>query len=136
MHRELAADLERSGAALSVIGNGRPSFMSGFRDKSDYDGPLYTDPGRRTYRALGFRRGLGATLLNIDTPRAAVDAYRQGFRQTRTAGDPWQLGGVLVVEAGGEIVYEYASRFAGDHPEAAAITTVLSRASRPAGRSS
>lgn len=125
MHREIAGELERSGAEMSVIGNGQPSFIDGFRDKAGYRGPLYTDPGRRTYRALGFRRGVRAAALNLGTVRAAVGAYREGFRQTRTAGDPWQLGGVLVVRPGGEIAYEYASEFAGDHPEASAIAAAL-----------
>lgn len=128
LHRELSGDLDDLGAAMQIIGNGQPTFVDGFRKKSGYDGPIYADPGRRTYRALGFRRGIRTAALNLDTVKSAVTAYGEGFRQTRTAGDPWQLGGVLVVTADGEIVYEYASEFAGDHPRAGAILDAVKSA--------
>jgi len=135
LHRELAADLDRNGAQLIVIGNGRPSFIEGFREKAGYEGPLYTDPSRRSYRALGFRRGIRVAALNFSSARHAITALRGGYRQTRTAGDPWQLGGVLIATTEGDIVYEYVSAFAGDHPAASGVAEALTAACRPGDRS-
>jgi hypothetical protein len=51
-------------------------------------------------------------------------------------GDPFQMGGTLVVKTGGEPAYFQRSRFAGDHPPARDIVKALRTASRatPAGR--
>ena len=66
------------------------------------------DPRRRTYRHLGFKRGPGSTLLSLATMKHALRAWRKGFRQGATQGDPWQQGGVLV--AGGDSRHGRAPR--------------------------
>ena len=120
LHRA-SSKIAEAGGRLVVVGNGTPSFIEGFRDKSGFDGPVYTDPGRRTYEALRLRRDVRSA-LNLRSVRRALDAYRKGFRQTGTHGDAWQQGGVFVLDAHGEIVFRYASEYAGDHP---AVETVL-----------
>lgn len=106
---------EAAGARLIVIGNGLPHFIAGFRERTGFDGEVYTDPGRRAYGALHLHRDLGST-FNLRTIRSAWRAFSAGNRQTRVQGDPWQQGGVFVVASDGEIVYGYASQHAGDHP--------------------
>jgi hypothetical protein len=41
---------------------------------------------------------------------AGLRARRAGFRQTKVEGDPWQLGGTLVVAPGDRVLYAYANR--------------------------
>jgi len=36
--------IEKAGAKLTVIGNGSPSFIAGFREQTLWDGAVYTDP--------------------------------------------------------------------------------------------
>lgn len=116
LHRVMD-DLGATGFELSVIGNGLPSFIEGFREKTGFTGPLYTDPGRRTYQALELRRDLLSS-LNLKSLRRARQAHAAGNRQShlKALGDSWQQGGVFVIDANGEILYGYASEFAGDHP--------------------
>lgn len=48
------ADLEAAGTKIVIIGNGSPTMIKGYRDdifKCPY--PLYTDPSRELYKALG-----------------------------------------------------------------------------------
>ena len=59
-----------------------------------------------------------------------VRALKKGFRQKRLQGDPWQLGGVFVIDPSGKILYKQISREAGDHPEAGEILAAL-EASKP-----
>lgn len=122
-------ELEAVGVDLVVIGNGGPSFIEGFREKSGYDGPLYTDPSRRTYRALGFRRGVSLA-FNLQSARLALEAFREGHRQGITRGDNWQQGGVLVVDTAGEVAYAYVAERAGDHPATAEILAAARLVSR------
>jgi hypothetical protein len=42
-------------------------------------------------------------------------------------GDPWQQGGVFVIDATGRIRYSYVSRYAGDHPDPVPVVDILRR---------
>jgi hypothetical protein len=114
LSRERAAFEER-GVELIVIGNGAPNFIEGFRERSGYEGAIYTDPELESYEALELRRDLRAT-LSLKTMGRAVQAFRKGNRQVATQGDALQQGGVFIVSPEGELVYSYKSQFAGDHP--------------------
>ena len=124
MHREHPRIRER-GAELVLVGNGDRRFARAFRDELGIAAPVYVDTGRRAYRALGMRRGVGSPLGAIATVGHAARAWKAGFRQTSVQGDAWQLGGVLVVRPGGEVAYRYLSQAAGDHPPVADILAAL-----------
>jgi hypothetical protein len=132
LHREKDR-IHAAGAELVVVGNGAPHFMQAFREDTGLDGPLFTDPTLATYRALEFRRGVAATVFSPRTWAHALRAMRAGFRQGRTQGDAFQLGGVLGVRPDGEVVYRYASAEAGDHPP---VEELLAAISEPRRRTS
>jgi hypothetical protein len=56
---------------------------------------------------------------------SAVAAAREGFVQGATQGDTWQLGGVLLIVPGGDVVWSALSRHAGDHPDIADVITAV-----------
>jgi len=109
-----------AGAELFVIGNGSVDQARAFRDRHTLTMPLFTDPDRQAFRALGMRSGAG-TVLHPSVIARSLAALKAGFRQSRVAGDPFQLGGVVVIGVDGVERYRYVSRFAGDHPDPAAI---------------
>jgi hypothetical protein len=115
LHRERDA-IHARGGELFFVGNGAGHFASAFVEDVGITTPVYVDPSRASYRALGMKRSLLSTLLSPRTLRHALRALRSGFRQGRTQGDPWQLGGVLVVRPGGAVAFRYLSEEAGDHP--------------------
>jgi hypothetical protein len=117
--------IHAAGAELVVIGNGNLHFAKAFRDELELDTPLYIDTTRATYRALGMKRGIART-LGPRTWLRSLRALRQGFRQKRTRGDPWQLGGVLMVLRDGSIAYRYLSEVAGDHPSLDEVLAAVS----------
>lgn len=110
----------RAGAELVVIGNGSVDDLRDFREEVPASLPVYTDPTRKAYCAMGMQRG-AATVLSVSTFVRAALAFVRGFRQTRTAGDPLQQGGVVVITPAGEERYRYVSRTAGDHPSPRAV---------------
>jgi hypothetical protein len=57
--------------------------------------------------------------------RGVVAVFRH--RQRRTQGDAAQLGGVLLVERGGQIAYRFVSAYAGDHPRAETLLEAARR---------
>src|SRR5262245_15763621 len=118
--RRATGAIHESGAELAVVGNGKLAFAREFARETGLTTPLYTDPSRAVYSALGMRRDAAASL----NPAFVVNAWRAlraGFHQTSVKGDPWQMGGVLVVLPGGRIAYRYLSRAAGDHPPMAGV---------------
>ena len=112
--------IRAAGAELFVIGQGSVEEAREFRDEHRLEMRLLTYPTRQAYCALGMRRGAASALKPAVVLRG-LEAMRQGFRQTRTKGDPLQQGGVLVIAPGGEERYRYISQFAGDHPAPAGI---------------
>jgi hypothetical protein len=125
LHREQEA-IRARGARLVFIGVGNRHFAEGFRRDLGLTEPLYVDTQRNSYRALGMKRGVLATLFTRATWRNQGRARAGGFRQKGVKGDPWQLGGVLVVQPGGRVAYRYLSETAGDHPPVAEVLAALS----------
>lgn len=128
--RDVQDEIRKRGAELVIVGNGAAHFAQAFREDFALDGPILVDPELRAYRAAGLRRGR----VEVLSPRMGLNAaraLRKGFRQEGVQGDPWQLGGVFVLRAGGELTYRYASREAGDHPPVEAILAALDPDAEP-----
>ena len=112
-----------------MIGNGWPAMAKAFAEKTGFPASvqLLTDPGRETYRLAGFKRSAWLTL----GPQGWIPAARaliRGFRQGRTAGDPWQQGGALVVAPGGKVVYRHVSVGPAHHASPATLLRALADA--------
>jgi hypothetical protein len=122
--RDYVTPIRSLGAELVLIGNGTVEQARVFAEEQHLESPLYTDPSRRSYQAAGFASGLGS-VVSLSTLRSGVRAYRQGFRQSMTQGDPWQQGGALVLAKGGACLLSYRSQEAGDHPEPESLLRAL-----------
>ena len=53
--------------------------------------------------------------------RNALRARKEGFRQAKVQGDPWQLGGTLVVAPGDRVLYAWRNRNADDDAPVEAV---------------
>jgi len=115
---------------LVFVSTGTPAMAQDFQAAHGFGATTWVDQRRRTYRHLGFKRGPGSTLFSAAALRHALRAFRKGFRQGATQGDPWQQGGVLVVRAGGEPVLCHASEEAGDLAPTAEVMAAARRAAR------
>ena len=123
LHREIDS-IRNAGAEVFVIGNGSPSFIEGFREKTGYTGVIYTDPSLAVFQAAQLKRGVMTTL----NPRAlgkTIGAFMRGHRQGLTQGDTWQQGGVLVIAPSGDVKWHHASERPGDNAEPREIVKAL-----------
>lgn len=114
--RDKLPEIRAAGAELAVIGNGNADFARAFREDLALPDSvvLLVDPELRSYRAAGMRRGRA----ELFSPRLAANAFRAmrtGFRQGSVQGDPFQLGGMLVIRPDGTLSYRHVSSEAGDH---------------------
>jgi prostamide/prostaglandin F2alpha synthase len=116
LHRD-RSKFEDAGVRLAVIGQGTPAHAAHFRDSQKIDLPMYVDEGRESYKAAGAKVGTVSELLGPRVvARGAAASRRDGVVQGRTVGHPAQLGGVMVVRPGDEIVYVHLADDAGDNP--------------------
>ncbi len=113
---------------LVFVSTGRPHMAADFRATVGLRADLWLDPRRSAYRHLGFKRSVRSSLFNLQSLRHGLRALKAGFRQGRTQGDPWQQGGVVVVDARGRPVFAYASAEAGDHPKVSEVLAAVGRA--------
>ena len=112
-----------AGASLLAIGNGSALMARDFTEKFEVDFPVYTDPGRTTYKLAGFKRS--ALFFGPRTLGHGRRARKAGFKQGSVAGDPWQQGGEVILAPGGELLYCRASSGPGDHAPVEELLDVL-----------
>lgn len=113
--RSRAADFEKAGARVAVIGNGWPAMAKAFAERNGLPAniELFTDPSLKAYQAAGLRRSAILTLGPWAIP-PFLRTLRRGFRQRRKAGDLWQQGGAIVMGRDGKVLYRHASWHPGD----------------------
>lgn len=117
-------EIEATGAQLVAIGNGQTYWAEAFIEEEEIDYPVYVDPGRRAYEYFGMKR----SMLGVLAPKSVVHSVRAmsaGHFQSQTRGDALQNGGVVVVNAEGEIIYEHIEREAGDLADLDEVLAVL-----------
>ncbi len=97
------------------------------RDATDggFDFELLVDPEANLYRALGIGRMRLVDFLRPTVAQNYVRAFRRGGRQGRMTGDPKRLSGVAVVDAGGDVRWQYQASVLGDYPEIDAVLDQL-----------
>ncbi len=127
--RGIKKEIEAGGARLVFIGNGATAFARNFKETQVPDCDVLTDPSAALYALLGARRGVWAVWSPRSWP-AGLGAIRGGFRQSRTQGDAYLLGGVAVVDSGGVVRWSYISLFAGDHPHPSQVVAAVKRSVR------
>ncbi|HUJ28979.1 MAG TPA: peroxiredoxin-like family protein [Myxococcales bacterium] len=124
--RSHAAEFEKAGANLVVIGNGWPAMAKQFAERNDLPKSmtLLTDPSLQAYQAANLKRGLWQT-IGPQSWLPYLQTLARGFRQKRKAGDLLQQGGALVLAAGGEVLYRHVSNHPGDQAPARKLLKAL-----------
>jgi prostamide/prostaglandin F2alpha synthase len=122
-------DLEGAGGRIVLIGQATPRHAAHFRRRLELEWPVLADEDRASYRAAGAKVGTVTELLG---PKAVAKGIRASRRssvvQGRTIGHPAQLGGVLVIRPGGEVVWSHMSEDVSDNAAPADIVAALERA--------
>ena len=110
LHRD-REKFEQAGVRLVVIGQGEPADGAHFIESHKLEGlPLIVDTDRESYAAAGTKMATVDELVGpVVMAKGVVRALRGGHRQGRTVGHNAQLGGVLVVDTDGAVVYAHLS---------------------------
>ena len=125
--RDSLNEIQTRNAGLAIVGNGNQDFAQAFRKDLKITVPILCDTDLQAYKAAGLRRN-PMDSLSLSLPLQAFRALRSGARQGSVQGDPWQLGGVFVVQPQGKILYRHVSADPGDHAPVAEILAALDQA--------
>lgn len=110
-------EIKAQGAELVSIGMGWPAAAADFREQHDVPFPVIVDHTKQTYRALEMRRGNAWQVLGPPVWIRGVKSLLTGHGLTpKPKQDPLQMGGVIVADKGGEIVWRYVSAVSSDNP--------------------
>jgi hypothetical protein len=126
--RPHADELRQLGVEPYVIGSGTPAEAAAFvRHVHAESVPVLVDQPLATYRAAGWKRSMGATLH----PSSWLHGIKAMIKhpQKKTAGDPWQLGGAMIVRPDGDMTWSFKSETGGHHPS---LDTLLAEARKAA----
>ena len=124
--RDAEAELAARELEVVVVGSGTPEHARDFAADLGGSFSLRVDPELDSFRAAGLRRG-PAAVFSPRTLLHAGRALRRGFRQGATQGDPWQNGGVFVIDTRGWVLFRHTSREAGDHAVLAEVLAACDR---------
>jgi hypothetical protein len=102
---------------MIAIGMGMPEMAKDFRDKRKIRFPLLIDHERKSYKALKIKRGNANEVYGPAViAKGALSVFKgniQALPPRRV--DRMQLGGVAVIDKGGEILFIHRSQDAGDN---------------------
>lgn len=123
--RLAAQDLSLLGPRLScenvrLVGVGLEQLgVEEFVEKKFWDGELYIDEKKQSYKDLGFKRFGLLSLPGLLLSRIARTQMAKGKERGvggDMKGDGYQNGGLIVVEKGGKLLYSYVQENPADHP--------------------
>ncbi len=120
-----------AGVSLTLVGQATPRQAAHFRRRQGIELPVLADEHRVSYKAAG---ATVATLGELLGPKVIAKGLATTARtrvvQGRTVGHPAQLGGAMVIEPGGAVVFSHMSSDASDNAEPDEILAALRRAAQ------
>lgn len=114
-------EFEAAGVKLVLIGQASPRHAAHFRRTQKIELPVLADEPRASYKAAGAKMGGVSDLVGPKVVAKGLSTLLStGKMQTRTVGNPAQLGGAAVIAPGGTVVWSQMARDASDNvaPEA------------------
>jgi peroxiredoxin len=120
---------EAAGAKLVLIGQLTPRHAAHFRRREKIDLTVLADNDRVSYRAAGASKGSVGQLIGPSVvAKGLVTTLKTRKMQTRTIGDPAQLGGAMVIAQDGTIVWSRMAKNAGDNASPDELLAAIPRA--------
>jgi AhpC/TSA antioxidant enzyme len=107
---------EAAGGRLVLIGQLTPRHASHFRRRENVDVTVLADNDRASYKAVGAKMGGVGQLVGPSVlAKGLATSLRTRKVQTRTIGDPAQLGGAMVIRQDGTIAFSHMAKDASDN---------------------
>lgn len=122
--RHFKNDLDALGVQVLIISFGVEFWARAWQEDTGSPYPLLLDPERVTYQAYA----LGTSFVRVWSPHVMwhyLKLITRGQKLLPVQGDPHQLGGDFIVDAGGVIRLAHASKDPVDRPPVEELLVIL-----------
>lgn len=102
-----------------------PKVAARFRTWMRSPHPFLCDPERRLYEAFDVPRSTVGKYFSSTVVKAALRAYRSGYRNALDFDDQLQLGGTFVIDRAGDVLGSFVSEDIADAPAPETILALL-----------
>jgi hypothetical protein len=109
-------EIESTGARLVLIGQATPKHAAHYKRRFAPELEILADEKRESYKAMGFPRAGATQLIGPKSVAKGLMRGASGVGVGRVIGDVQQLGGTIIVSAGGEILWSHVMQDASDNP--------------------
>jgi len=120
--RDKAADFEKAGARVVLVGMGPPKESREFLERFKVPFPMICDPELRLYDIYGLKKMGVLGFLSPSLALKSLLAVAQGDMAGIQEGDVKQLAGVIIIDASGHVRFRHLSA---DPAEFPAVEDVL-----------
>jgi len=117
--------IEATGAGLTLIGQATPKHASHYKRRFAPDLEILADEKRESYKAMGFPRAGAVGLIGPKSLAKGVVRGASGVGVGRVIGDVQQLGGTMIVNQDGGILWTHYQRDASDNPSVEELLEAL-----------
>jgi len=124
--QEHQAAIDKAGVQVAVVTFEKPETARAYVQSTGQNWPFLIDPSRRLYQAYGMEHG---SWWNLSGP-ATTWLYLKlmllrGRRLRLPTGDVTQLGGDVLIDAGGTVRFHYCGNGPADRPEIATMLKIV-----------
>lgn len=123
--RRKAADFEKAGARVVLVGMGPPKESEAFLKKFRLPFIMVCDPERKLYEAYGLKRMGTFDFLSPTLALKSLSAVAKGNLVGIPEGDVKQLAGVFIIDISGHIRSRHLSADPADFPTAEDVLAAL-----------
>jgi peroxiredoxin len=107
---------EAAGVKLVLIGQATPRQAAHFRRRREIELPVLADENRQTYKIAGLKVGGFMDLLGPKVvAKGAMTTARTRMLQGKTVGNAAQLGGAMVIDRDGRVLWSHKAKDASDN---------------------
>lgn len=125
--RDRRKEFEDLDAEIVTIGMGIPPMAADFKDKQDIPFLVIVDRTKETYRMLGLGRGNLWDLIGPHVWLRFAKGMLTGHGVATPQQDPYQLGGAVVLEKGGDVKHVHRAKDPADTLPVDDLLAALSR---------
>ena len=118
---------------MAVISFANPATVAAYQQELNWPFPVFSDPTRSIYRALGLKRLPWFRVFSPATLALYLRLLKENRRPKRYGdADIYQGGGDFLINRQGEILFSYPSRDPADRPTLGMLLEVIERGIGPA----
>ena len=113
--RDHHEDFTAKGARVVAIGMGRPDMAADFKEKQEVPFTLLVDRTKQSYRLMEMARGSWMVVAGPKVWVRAAKSLVTGHGLQKAKQDPLQMGGAVIVDRDGEILFTHQSKDSSDN---------------------